>query len=422
LKELVNEGAVPMTRIDDAVRRVLRLKYRLGLFEKPYTDTANYPDFGSEKHAKAALAAAEEAITLLKNKNSLLPVSPGKKILVTGPNAHSMRALNGGWSYTWQGNAADFFAQDYNTILEALQKKAGTANLVFQPGVTYKDFGAYGDENEPEIEKAVAAARGVDIIVACIGENSYCETPGNLNDLSLSLNQINLVKALAKTGKPIVLVLNEGRPRIINEIVPLADAILHIYLTGNYGGDALANIVYGDVNPSGKLPYTYPRYQSSLTTYDYKPSESVDKMEGAYNYDAVISVQWAFGYGLSYTAFEYSNLKADKLIFGANDELTFTVDVKNTGTVKGKESVLLFGSDLVATLTPDNRRLRAFDKIELQPGETKTVSLKLKGSDLAFVGQDGKWVLEAGDFRMQTGNQTLQITCSETKKWDKIIY
>ncbi|GHV56257.1 glycosyl hydrolase [Bacteroidia bacterium] len=421
LKELVTDGEIPMKRIDDAVRRVLRLKYRLGLFDKPYTNTADYPDFGSEKHAQEALAAAEEAITLLKNKDNLLPLSTGKRILVTGPNANSMRTLNGGWSYTWQGNAADFYAQDYNTLLEALQKKAGTTNIIYQPGVTYKNDGAYWEENEPEIEKAVAAARGVDVIVACIGENSYCETPGNLNDLALSLHQINLVKALAKTGKPIVLVLNEGRPRIIHEIVPLADAILHIYLTGNYGGDALANIVYGDVNPSGKLPYTYPRYQSSLTTYDYKPSESVDKMEGAYNYDAVISVQWAFGYGLSYTSFEYSNLKVDKSAFTANDELIFTVDVRNTGTVKGKESVLLFGSDLTASLTPDNRRLRAFDKVELQPGETKTVSLKLKGSDLAFVGQDGKWILEAGDFRMQAGNQTVQITCSETKKWNKII-
>ncbi|MDR2804151.1 MAG: glycoside hydrolase family 3 C-terminal domain-containing protein [Dysgonamonadaceae bacterium] len=421
LKELVNEGEMPMERIDDAVRRILRLKYRLGLFDKSYTNTADYPDFGSKKHAETALAAAEEAITLLKNANRLLPLSSGKRILVTGPNAHSMRTLNGGWSYTWQGNAADFYAQDYNTILEALQKKAGAANVVYQPGITYKNDGAYWEENEPEIEKALAAARNVDVIVACIGENSYCETPGNLNDLTLSINQINLVKALAKTGKPIVLVLNEGRPRIIHEIVPLADAILHIYLTGNYGGDALANIIYGDVNPSGKLPYSYPRYQSSLATYDYKPSENVDRMDGAYNYDAVISVQWAFGYGLSYTTFEYSNLTVDKPAFTANDELTFTVNVKNTGTVKGKESVLLFGSDLVASLTPDNRRLRAFEKVELQPGETKTVSLKLKGSDLAFVGSDGKWLLEAGDFRMQTGNQTIQITSSETKKWDKII-
>ncbi|MDR1526916.1 MAG: glycoside hydrolase family 3 C-terminal domain-containing protein [Dysgonamonadaceae bacterium] len=421
LKELVREGKVPMKRIDDAVRRILRMKYRLGLFDKPYTNTADYPDFGSEKHAQAALVAAEEAITLLKNNARLLPLSPDKRILVTGPNANSMRTLNGGWSYTWQGNAADLYAKDYNTLLEALQKKAGATNVIYQPGVTYTNKGRYWEENEPEIEKAVTAAKGADVIVACIGENSYCETPGNLDDLSLSANQIHLVKALAKTGKPIVLVLNEGRPRIIRELVPLADAILHIYLTGNYGGDALANVIYGDVNPSGKLPYTYPRYQSSLTTYDYKPSESVDKMEGAYDYNAVISVQWAFGYGLSYTTFEYSNLTVDKPVFTSGDELTFTVDVKNTGTVKGKESVLLFGSDLVASLTPDNRRLRAFTKVELQPGEAKTVSLKLKGSDFAFCDSEGQWVLEAGDFRMQAGNRTLQMTCSETKQWGRLI-
>lgn len=418
LKQLVEEREVPMSRIDDAVRRVLRMKFRLGLFDKPNWSFAEYPDFASEKHAGTALRAAEESITLLKNTGNLLPLAKDQRILITGPNANAMRCLNGGWSYTWQGHKTDEFAGQYNTILEAFANHAEARNIVYEPGVTYKQEGAYWEENTPEIAKAVAAARGVDIIIACIGENSYCETPGNLDDLTLSKNQTGLVKALAATGKPVVLVLNEGRPRIINEIVPLAEAILHIYLPGNYGADALANVIYGDTNPSGKLPYTYPRYVNSLSTYDYKPCENRDTMEGAYNYDAVVSVQWAFGYGLSYTTFEYTNFNVDKATFTANDQLNFTVDVKNTGAVASKESVLLFTGDLVASLTPDVRRLRAFDKIELQPGETKTVTLTVKGSDLAFVGYDGKWVLEAGEFNVQVANQTLKIVCSATHKWE----
>lgn len=417
LKELAEEGQVSMERIDDATRRVLRMKYRLGLFDKPYWNVKDYPDFGSEKHAKVALTAAEESITLLKNTDNILPLAKGKKVLITGPNANSMRCLNGGWSYTWQGDRADEFASQYNTILEAFTNKVGKNSITYEPGVTYKEKGAYWEENNPEIEKAVAAAANVDVIIACIGENSYCETPGNLDDLTLSKNQLDLVKALAATGKPVVLVLNEGRPRIINEIVPLAQAIVQIYLPGNYGADALANILYGDVNPSGKLPYTYPRHVNSLITYDYKPSENVDRMQGAYDYDAVVSVQWAFGYGLSYTTFEYSNLKVNKSSFSANDELVFTVDVKNTGRVAGKESVLLFINDLAASLTPDVRRLRAFDKVDLQAGETKTLTLKVKGSDLAFVGYDGKWILEEGDFNVQAGNQILKINCPTTYKW-----
>lgn len=418
LKQLAEEGEVPMSRIDDAVRRVLRMKFRLGLFDKPYGDVSEYPEFASEAHAQAAVLAAEESMTLLKNIDNILPLAKGKRVLITGPNANAMRPLNGGWSYTWQGDRVDDYAGEYNTILEAFVNKVGAQHIVYEPGVTYREYGPYWAENTPNIPKAVAAARSADVIVACIGENSYCETPGNLNDLSLSANQIALVKALAATGKPIVLVLNEGRPRVIDEIVPLAQAIVHTYLPGNYGGDALANVIYGDANPSGKLPYTYPRYANSLITYDYKPCESLDRMEGAYDYDAVVSVQWAFGYGLSYTTFEYSNLKVDKdTFFTVDDEMTFTVDVKNTGSVAGKESVLLFVSDLVASLTPDVRRLRAFDKIELQPGETKTVTLKVKGSDLAFVGYDGKWTLEVGEFNVQVGNQTLPVICSAAHKW-----
>ena len=415
----IQEGKFTQKELDDKVRRVLRLKYRLNLFEKPYYDLKDFPLFGSAEHAAAALQAAEESLVLLKNTDGILPLAKGKKLLVTGPNANSMRCLNGGWSYSWQGDKADEHAGQYNTILEAFTNKFGADNIIYEAGVTYKQGGNWWEENAPEIEKAVAAAAGADYIVACIGENSYCETPGNLTNLFLSQNQLDLVKALAKTGKPVILVLNEGRPRLIADIEPLAKAVVNTMLPGNYGGDALANLIAGDANFSGKMPFTYPKEINSLITYDYKPCEHIGKqMEGAYNYDAQVSVQWAFGYGLSYTTFAYSNLKVDKSDFTADDVLTFTVDVKNTGNRIGKESVLLFSSDLVASLTPDTRRLRAFEKVELKPGETKTVTLKLKGSDLAFVGYDGKWILEKGDFRIQTGDQTVNVVCTDTKKWE----
>lgn len=420
LKELVEEGEVPMSRIDDAVARVLRLKYRLGLFDNPYWDIAEYDKFGSPEHAAEALRAAEESEVLLKNDGNLLPLKQGTKILLAGPNANSMRCLNGGWSYSWQGHRADEFAGAYNTIYEALCNKFGKGNITYEPGVTYAPYknDNWWEENPAEIEKAVAAAANADVIIACIGENSYCETPGNLNDLTLSANQRNLVKALAATGKPVILVLNEGRPRIINDIEPLAKAVVHVMLPGNYGGDALANLLAGDVNFSGKLPYTYPKYINSLATYDYKPCENVGQMAGNYNYDAVMDVQWPFGFGLSYTSYAYSNLKVDKSSFAPGDVITVSVDVTNTGSVEGKESVLLYSSDLVASSTPDIKRLRGFDKISLKPGETKTVTLKLAADDLAFVGYDGLWRLERGDFVLACGGKTVTVTCTDTKVWN----
>lgn len=420
LKELVEEGEVPMSRIDDAVARVLRLKYRLGLFDNPYWDIAEYDKFGSPEHAAEALRAAEESEVLLKNDGNLLPLKQGTKILLAGPNANSMRCLNGGWSYSWQGHRADEFAGAYNTIYEALCNKFGKDNITYEPGVTYAPYknDNWWEENPVEIEKAVAAAANADVIIACIGENSYCETPGNLNDLTLSANQRNLVKALAATGKPVILVLNEGRPRIINDIEPLAKAVVHVMLPGNYGGDALANLFAGDVNFSGKLPYTYPKYINSLATYDYKPCENVGQMAGNYNYDAVMNVQWPFGFGLSYTSYAYSNLKVDKSSFAPGDVITVSVDVTNTGSVEGKESVLLYSSDLVASSTPDIKRLRGFDKISLKPGETKTVTLKLAADDLAFVGYDGLWRLEKGDFVLACGGKTVTVTCTDTKVWN----
>ena len=418
LKELVQEGKVKMERIDDAVRRILRAKYRLGLFDEPNTGGKGYEKFGCDEFAKASLKAAEESEVLLKN-DGILPLAKGKKILLTGPNANQMRCLHGGWSYTWQGSKAEDLSEKYNTIYEALCNKYGKENIILEQGVTYNEDGAYYDENAPEIDKAVAAAAQADVIIAAIGENSYTETPGNLTDLWLSQNQRDLVKALAKTGKPIILVLNEGRPRLLADIEPLAKAVVDILIPGNYGGDALANLLAGDANFSAKMPYTYPREINSLNTYDYKVSEEVGTMAGAYNYDAKVSLQWPFGYGLSYTTFEYSNLKVDKATFSADDVLTVSVDVKNTGSRAGKEAVLLYSSDLVASIVPDNRRLRDFTKIELQPGEVKTVTFQLPAKNLAFVGADGKWTLEEGDFILKVGNQTVPTACERTKVWDE---
>lgn len=417
LVELVKEGKIPMSRIDDACRRVLRMKYRLDLFKNPTQKLKNYPKFGGEEFAKLALEGATESMMLLKNEGNILPLQHGKKILLTGPNANQMRCLNGGWSYTWQGHRADEFAGKYNTIYEAFCNEYGKENVILNQGVTYNEKGKYWEENEPQIQEAVAAAKDADVIVACIGENSYTETPGNLTDLWLSENQRNLVKALAQTGKPVILVLNEGRPRLIADIEPLAQGIINILIPGNMGGDALSNLVSGKSNFSGKMPYTYPKEINSLANYDFKKSEEVGTMEGAYDYNAKITQQWGFGYGLSYTSYKYSNLKVSKSDFRHGDIIKVSVDVKNTGKVAGKESVLLFSSDLIASVVPDGRRLRAFDKVELQPGETKTMTFELKADDLAFVGWNGKWRLEEGDFKLMIADQSADIHCTDTYQW-----
>ena len=417
LVELVKEGKIPMSRIDDACRRVLRMKYRLDLFKNPTQKLKNYPKFGGEEFAKLALEGATESMVLLKNEGNILPLQHGKKILLTGPNANQMRCLDGGWSYTWQGHRADEFAGKYNTIYEAFCNVYGKENVILNQGVTYNEKGKYWEENEPQIQGAVAAAKDADVIVACIGENSYTETPGNLTDLWLSENQRNLVKALAQTGKPVILVLNEGRPRLIADIEPLAQGIVNILIPGNMGGDALANLVSGKSNFSGKMPYTYPKEINSLANYDFKKSEEVGTMEGAYDYNAKITQQWGFGYGLSYTTYKYSNLKVSQSDFRHGDIIKVSVDVKNTGKVAGKESVLLFSSDLIASMVPDGRRLRAFDKVELQPGETKTMIFELKADDLAFVGWNGKWRLEEGDFKLMIADQSADIHCTDTYQW-----
>ena len=433
LRELVDEERVPMERIDDAVRRILRLKVRVGLMDKKTWDLTpkqlekRFPDFASDRFANEARQMAEECMVLLKNRphkgeRPLLPLKEGTKILVCGPNANNYRTMNGGWSYTWQGERTNEVARKigkYHTFYTALRERFGAANVTLCEGTRWSNGNNWQQEEPLNTEAVLLASEGADVIIACIGENSYCETPGNTDDLMLSPNQTELVKALARTGKPIVLILNEGRPRIIRELVPLAAAIVHTFLPSNYGGDALARLISGDANFSGRLPYTYPRHTGSLTTYDHKPCENTDgQMEGNYNYEASTDVQWPFGYGLSYTSFEYSNLRLDRKDFTASDSLTFMIDVKNTGSQAGKESVLLFVSDLVASLTPDVRRLRAFDKVELQPGEKRTVELRIAGQDLAFVGGDNHWRLEAGDFRATVGDQSLTFHCTETKRWE----
>ena len=419
LKELVTEGKVSMTRIDDAVRRILRVKYRLGLFEQPNTGGKGYEKFGSAEFAAKSLRAAEESEVLLKNEGGILPLAKGKKILLTGPNANQMRCLNGGWSYTWQGSKAEDLSEKYNTIYEALCLEYGKENVILEQGVVYNEEGAYYEEKEPQIAKAVNAAQKADIIIACIGENSYTETPGNLSDLWLSENQRELVKQLAKTGKPIILILNEGRPRLIADIEPLAKAVVDILLPGNYGADALANLLSGKANFSAKMPYTYPREINSLYNYDYKVSEEVGTMAGAYNYDAKVSLQWPFGFGLSYTTFAYSNLRVDKTSFKADDVLTISVDVKNNGQRAGKEPVLLYSSDIVASIVPDNKRLRDFTKVDLQPGQQQTVTFRLPARELAFVGADGQWLLEEGDFLLKVGGLSVPVTCTQTLSFKK---
>jgi beta-glucosidase len=409
---LVKEGKVPMSRIDDAVTRILRVKEELKLFQIPMTYVKDYPKFGSEAFQKASYNTAAESITLLKDSNHILPLAKTAKVLVTGPNANSMRCLNGGWTYTWQGEKTDQYASQYNTILEAVQNKFGAANVKYAPGIGYDNtWGKYYVDSVIDIDAAVKAAADVDYILLCIGENSYTETPGNLNDLTLSDNQMLLTQAMIKTGKPIILILNEGRPRIINKIVPAVSAILDIYLPSNFGADALADILTGDVNPSGKLPITYPRYTNSLVPYIHKPSEGGGNPQGG-DYDP----QWPFGFGLSYTTFAFSNLTVNKNNFSPDETATISVTIKNTGNREGKEVAQLFVSQLVASLiTPDVKRLRGFEKIDLKPGESKTVTFKLPLKELAVVNNENKKILEAGDFKIAVNDLTAMFTVNKTK-------
>lgn len=407
---LVKEGRVKESRVTDAVRRILWVKQELGLFERPLTNVKDYPKFGSKEFENVAYQAAAESITLLKNDKNTLPLSRGLKLLVTGPNAHSMRTLNGGWTYSWQGEKVEEFASKYNTILEALQKKNGADRVTYVPGVSYKMDGKYYEEFKDKFEDAIASAKSADVIVLCIGENSYTETPGNLNDLYLSDLQTELAQRLAATGKPVIVVLNEGRPRIISKFADKVPAIVQTYLPGNFGGDALADILFGDVNPSGKLPYTYPQFPNSIISYIHKPSEERETVEGVYNYSADFNPQFVFGHGLSYTTFNYSNLTLSSAELKGTAKLIVSVDVSNTGKREGKEVVELYTSDLFASLTPDVKRLRRFEKINLRPGEKKTVTFTITKDDLSYIGMDNKPVAEAGEFKIQIGDQTKNFT------------
>ena len=406
LVALVNEGEVAMARIDDAVRRILNTKHKLGLFERPVTHYEDYPLFGSAEFEAAAYQAAQESMTLLKNEDNILPLPADARILVAGPNAHTMRALNGGWSYTWQGRDNEAFTGDYATILDAIRAKVGAHRVEFVEGVRYVNAASYWVEEEVDVAAAVRAAARVDYIVLALGENSYTEKPGDLHDLTLSEQQLRLAEALAATGKPVILVLNQGRPRIIRRIEPLMKGVLQAYLPGNFGGLAVADVLFGSINPSGKLPFTYPMYTNSLVTYDHKPSEHQAKMAGAYDYESDFAVQYPFGFGLSYTEFTYSDLRLSSEELTADGELEVQVTLSNTGGRAGKEVVQLYTSDLFASLTPDVRRLRAFDKIALEPGEAETVRFVLRSADLSFINAEGQRVTEPGDFELELGGLT----------------
>jgi len=411
LISLVKEGKVPMSRIDDAVTRILRVKEELDLFKTPMTYLKDYPKFGSEEFQKAAYNTASESITLLKNENNILPLSKTAKILVTGPNANSMRCLNGGWTYTWQGEKTDQYAQQYNTILEAVTNKFGKENVKYEQGVIYNQaWGKFNEDSLLNMDEVMKSAADVDYILLCLGENSYTETPGNINDMNLSPNQITLAEAMIKTGKPVILILNEGRARTVNKIVSEIPGILDVYLPGNYGADALADILTGEVNPSGKLPITYPRYPNDLVGYIHKPSEGAGNPQGG-EFDP----QWHFGFGLSYTTFAYSDLTINKKSFSPDETATITVTVKNTGNKEGKEVAQLFSSQMVASITPDVQRLRSFEKVDLKPGESKTVTFKVPLKNLAFVNTDNKKILEAGDFKIAVNGLSTTFAVNKTK-------
>ena len=412
LVALVKSGDVKESRVDDAATRIIKMKMKLGLWETPVTYIKDYPYFGCEKFAKMSYDAAADAITLLKNQDDILPLSKKTRVLVCGPNANSMRTLNGGWSYSWQGEKTDRYTEKFHTILEAIQLEIGANNVKYVPGVSYVSDGKYFEDKEDQFSQALSTAKGVDAVILCVGENSYTEKPGDLNDLSLSANQLKLAKELAKTGKPIIMVLNEGRPRTISSVEPAMKAIVQTYLPSNYGGNALADIIFGDINPSGKLPYTYPAFSNSLTTYYHKPSEEQKRAEGAYIYESDYNPQFEFGHGLSYTTFEYSDLQVSKTDFTDKDVLKVSVKVKNSGKRTGKEVVMLYSSDLYASITPDMKRLRRFEKIELQAGETKTVAFEITPRDLAFVNINNQWVTEPGEFVLSMGNQKAKVKYS----------
>ncbi|HMN49702.1 MAG TPA: glycoside hydrolase family 3 N-terminal domain-containing protein [Ignavibacteriaceae bacterium] len=390
LLELANEGAVPMWRIDEAVGRILKVKMQLGLFENPFPNIELAKHFACKEFTDANLEAARESIVLTKNENNILPLSKNLKVLVTGPTANMLSVLNGGWTITWQGNEETLYPQEKNTLLEAIQNKIGKDNVTYIEGTSF--------DKDINTKLAVAETKNADAVILCLGEPTYCETPGNIFDLTLNKAQLDLANKIVETGKPVILVMLEGRPRLITEIEPKMNAIVLGFLPGMEGGNAIADVLFGDYNPNGKLPITYPRYPNGITLYDYKPMEDFDG--NGYN------PLWQFGYGLSYTKFSYSNLKLSSDEIDPSDELTVTVDVKNDGKISGKEVVQLYLTDLYGSVSRPNKQLKGFQKVLLNPGETKTVSFKLNKDHFSFIGQDNKRIVEPGEFKLAVQNLT----------------
>ncbi len=411
LIELIKEGEISMTRVNDAVRRILRVKMMLGLFEKTHDPLSNYPKFGGEEFRQTSLEAAREALVLAKNTNNALPLSKSSKVLVVGPTATSIRALNGGWTNSWQGEKSNEIYADKNTILKAITKKISADKVNFIEGANF--------ESLTTMEDAVRAASTGDYaaIILCLGEQSYTEVPGTINDLTLDAHQIELAKALAKTGKPIILVMAEGRPRLINAFEDKMNAVLVSIFPGMEGGEAIADVLFGDVNPSGKLPLTYPKYPNGIVPYDYKFLESLDAASGYPDgKNKFYDPQYEFGAGMSYTKFEYKNLTINKPAFEKNDNIQITVQVSNTGAREGKEVVQLYVSDLFASIAPSVKRLRGFQKIDLKAGETQTVTFNLSFKELAFVGIDNKWVTEPGAFKALIGGLSANFELNKPVK------
>jgi beta-glucosidase len=412
LVALVKEGAVPQSRIDEAVRRILLVKFELGLFDKPMPDASLKVKFALPEYREVSLQAARESITLLKNTNNILPLAKTAKVLVTGPTADSLVSMNNGWTYVWQGSEESLYPKDRHTIRKAIEAKIGAGNVTFVQGTRIKrapgpsNSTPTDQEEEVDIAAAVRAAQNVDVIVLALGEGSYCETPGNITDLTIGEPQIKLAEALKATGKPIVMVLVEGRPRIINRIADSANAILMAYNPSHEGGTAIADILFGDVNPSGKLPFTYPRTPNGLINYDHKPFETENTAFG----NMAFNPQFQFGDGLSYTTFTYSDLRLGKQAIVANDELPVSVTVTNAGQRAGKEAVLVYVSDLAASISPPGKRLRRFAKITLQPGEKRTLTFKLRNEDLSFINAENKRVAEPGEFEVKIGGLTQRFT------------
>jgi beta-glucosidase len=409
---LVKEGKVPQSRIDEAVRRILWVKFELGLFDKPMPDASLKSKFGLPEYRQVSLEAARESITLLKNSNNILPLAKTTKVLLTGPTADSLVSMNNGWTYVWQGSEENLYPKDRHTIRRALEAKLGAGNVTFVQGTKItrapgpSNSTPTDQEEEVDIAAAVQAARNVDVIVLALGEGSYCETPGNVTDLTIGVPQIKLAEALKATGKPIVLVLVEGRPRIINRIADDMNAIVMAYNPSHEGGTAIADVLFGDVNPSGRLPFTYPRTPNGLINYDHKPFETENTSFG----NMAFNPQFNFGDGLSYTTFSYSDLRLGKQTIAGNEELPVSVVVKNTGNRAGKEAILVYVSDLVASISPPGKRLRRFAKVSLAPGESRTVNFKLRREDLSFIGTDNKPVIEPGEFEVRIAGLSQKFT------------